>query len=100
MCVQEGISGYLIPVFIREIQTRRFPLNASAIDENVYLTIHQVEGLLEEIFDGVEIIEVAVHDLGGATESADGPGFAGLEKRRRQDFCKRGKRTRQPEPTL
>lgn len=60
MCVQEGISGYLIPVFIREIQTRRFPLNASAIDENVYLTIHQVEGLLEEIFDGVEIIEVAV----------------------------------------
>ena len=29
-------------------------------------------GPSEEIFDGVEIIEVAVHDLGGATESADG----------------------------
>ena len=72
MCVQEGISGYLIPVFIREIQTRRFPLNTSAIDVNVCLTTHYVEGLLEEIFDGVEIIEVAVHDLGGATESADG----------------------------
>lgn len=68
---KEGISNYLIPVFIREIQTRGSPLHTSAIKENVYLTTHYVESLLEEIFDGVEVIEVAVHYLGSATESTD-----------------------------
>lgn len=74
---KEGIGSYLVPVFIKEIQTRGSPLNTNAIDENVYLTTHYVEGLLEEIFDGDQIIEVAVYGLCSTAESADG--IQGLE---------------------
>ena len=37
----------------------------------MYVTTHYVESVLEEVFDGVEIMEVAVDDLCSTTESTD-----------------------------
>jgi hypothetical protein len=64
----------------------------------VYLTTHYVESVLEEVFEGVEIMEVAVDDLCSTTKSTDD--IQGLENgfcAGFWGFCIRGKRKRQPE---
>lgn len=68
---KEGISSYLIPIFLGKVQTRGSPLNTSAINENVYLAAHYVESVLEEVLDCVEIMEVAVNDLCSTTKGTD-----------------------------
>jgi len=36
------------------------------------VTTHQVKGIPEEMFDSVDVTEIAVDDLSGATDGADG----------------------------
>jgi hypothetical protein len=67
-----GISRYLIPIFLEEVQTRGSPLNTSTINENVYIATHYVESFLKEAFDGFKIIEVTKHNLRPCTDSTDG----------------------------
>ncbi len=69
---KEGVSRYLIPVFLGEVQTRGSPLDTSAINENVYIATHYVESFLKEAFDGVEIIEVAIDNLRPGADGTDG----------------------------
>jgi hypothetical protein len=46
-------------------------LDTSTIDKNVKLAVHYVESFLEDVFYGLEIIEIAVNNVCGGSERAN-----------------------------
>ena len=55
---------YIIPILLRKVYTRRSPLNASTVHQDVNATAHSVKRALEQGSDGRDITQIAVNDLG------------------------------------
>ena len=54
---------HIVPVLLRKVYTRRSPLNASTVHEDVNATAHSVKRALEQRSDGRDITKIAMNDL-------------------------------------
>lgn len=56
-------NTHIIPIRLTKLNSRRPPLDPRAIDQHVDLAAHDLEGLVEDLFDGGEVGYVAFDDL-------------------------------------
>jgi hypothetical protein len=53
-------GAYIVPICLRKIDAWRSALDTCAIDENVYLTAHDVKSPLKDFFHSLKVCQVAI----------------------------------------
>jgi hypothetical protein len=61
-------GAYIVPICFRKINAWRSALDTCAIDENVYLTAHNVKRLLKHSFHCLKVCQVAIDHFDFDTE--------------------------------
>jgi len=58
----------IVPICLRKIDAWRSALDTCAIDENVYLTAHDVKSPLKDFFHSLKVCQVAIDHFDFDTE--------------------------------